>query len=829
MNVTTVDTRIAWIDADAQHARRALELLALGDLGWMVMGVARPDAGAAPQQGWSAAVLCLEDADRSLPEWVRQPAHWALLLCLTPAQEALAARALRGRSGLGDYVLRVPGRDHMPELLERLKALVRRTAARQAVTPALQGKIARMRTALGSMSQGIFETDRHGRINVYNERVLQLLDLPESLMASRPTLSEVTRYQIGRGDFGERFEHIDMRGRDHVRQEARNRAPEVYWRRTQDGRTLEVRTRTLPDGGLVRTFADISDHVRVQTELQRSETRLRSLCDLSSDWYWEQDAQGRFTDIAGIAARQDARLQALLGHTLWELGAANMTAPDWAAHRERLAARQPFRELELKRVATDGSVMWIALSGEPIVGDCGAPLGYRGVGRNITERKRVEGEIERLAFYDALTGLPNRRLLLDRLHRSCISLERNRHHAALLFIDLDNFKNLNDTRGHDLGDQLLAQVAGRLRECVRASDTVARFGGDEFVVLADTLATTAEQARNDAHKLAHKIARALRQPYTLADGHVYHSTPSVGVTLFAHPTQPVDELLRQADFAMYQAKTAGRNAVRFFDPSLLSQMRARAELETELRHGLARGELLLHYQPVVDIGGHIVAAEALVRWQHPQRGLLAPGEFIEMAEQTGLILPLGRRVLDAACTQLAAWAQQPAMDGITLSVNVSARQFRQSAFADEVLTALRASGARADRLRLEITESLMLTDTEESIAKMDHLRAQGVCFSLDDFGTGYSSLSYLKRLPLDQLKIDRGFVRDLLTDPNDAAIVRTILALAQSLDLSVVAEGVETASQLDFLRRHGCQAFQGYMFGRPAAAVAIERAILPAE
>ncbi|WP_313071194.1 EAL domain-containing protein [Melaminivora sp.] len=684
-------------------------------------------------------------------------------------------------------------------------------------------QLAHLRTALASMSQGILQTDPEGRVVVYNERVLELLGFPEALMATRPTLAELTRLQLGRGDFGGHCTLVDPRGRDYIQEGAVAVSPDVYQRQTRDGRILEVRTKTLPGGGLVRTFADVSDYVHVQTELRRSEARFRSLCDLSSDWYWEQDAEGRFADIAGVAARGDARLQGLRGRTLWEVGAANMDEADWAAHRHLLAARSTFRELELKYLDAQDAVSWIALSGEPIVDGMGQFLGYRGVGRNISERKRSESAIAQMAFYDSLTGLPNRRLLLDRLQQVRMGLERSGRHAALLFIDLDNFKALNDTRGHDRGDELLNRVAQRLRAAVRAGDTVARFGGDEFVVLAEGLATAPQQARRDAERLGCLIAEALSLPYRLGDQLNYHTTPSIGLTVFAHPAQTAEELLKQADFAMYQAKAAGRNAQRLFDPGLLAQMHARTQMESELRSALEAGELVLHYQPVVDSAGTIRGAEALVRWNHPQRGLVLPGEFIALAEQSGLILPLGAWVLQTACAQLAAWARQPAMRSMVLSVNVSVRQFRQASFAGQVRAALRASGACAELLCLELTESLLLTDTEEMIARMQDLRADGVRFSLDDFGTGYSSLSYLKRLPLDQLKIDRAFVRDVLTDPNDAAIVRTILALAHSLDLDALAEGVETPGQLDFLRGQGCLSFQGYLFGRPMPVQALQQ------
>lgn len=817
-------TRIAWIDPDAAHARRALRLLSLSRKDWLAMRVPRPDFGMAPKQGWDALVLCLARGASDVPDWLASLRRWPLLLCLYPEQEALAARLLR-QGGSADYVLRHDGQDHVPEVLERLGNLVEAGRADEGAT--LQAQLARTRTALESMSQGIFQTGSDGRVNVYNQRVLELLGFPESLMASNPTLAQLTQWQLQRGDFGDHCTLVDSRGLSYVQSGAAEMSPDLYWRQTTDGRTYEVRTKNMPDGGLVRTFTDVSDYVRVQAELQRSEARFRSLCDLSSDWYWEQDAQFCFTAITGVAARQDGRLQAMLGRTPWDIGAVNMDHEDWESHQRLLQAHQPFRDLELKRLGAGGQAYWIALSGEPILGDADQLLGYRGVGRNITERKRVAGEIERLAFYDALTGLPNRRLLLDRLDHTCASLRRSQSHAALLFIDLDNFKSLNDTRGHDVGDHLLIQVAKRLGRCLRACDTVARFGGDEFVVLAQNLADDETTARQDVEKLAHKIARLLRSPYILDGGPEHHSTPSIGVTLFGHPPRPVQELLKQADFAMYQAKAAGRNAVHFFDAHVMEAMSARSELEAELRHALAHVHLRLHYQPVVNASGVMVGAEALARWPHAQRGMISPGEFIPLAEQTGLILPLGAWVLRTACEQLATWAAQAATRHLVLSVNVSARQFRQPEFAQQVLDALRSSGAQPHLLRLELTESLLLTDTEETIAKMQYLRAQGVGFSLDDFGTGYSSLSYLKRLPLAQIKIDQSFVRDVLTDPNDAAIVRTIMALAQSLDLGVVAEGVETTGQLEFLQRHGCQMFQGYLFGRPVPAQVLERAVRP--
>ncbi len=439
---------------------------------------------------------------------------------------------------------------------------------------------------------------------------------------------------------------------------------------------------------------------------------------------------------------------------------------------------------------------------------------YVGTLTDITLRKSAEDEIRHLAFYDPLTRLPNRRLLLDRLHQALASCSRKERQGALLFIDLDNFKALNDTLGHDIGDLLLQQVALRLAGCVREGDTVARLGGDEFVVMLEDLSGNAEEAATQTTVVGEKVLAMLNQPYLLV-GNEHYSTPSIGVTLFGGQRETVDDLLKRADLAMYQAKAAGRNTLRFYDPAMQANASARAELEIELRQALQQHEFLLHYQPQVDEAGRVTGAEALVRWQHPRRGLLLPAEFIRLAEETGLIVPLGDWVLETGCDQLVAWAAQPATAHLTLAVNVSARQFHRPDFVGQVLAALARSGADPHKLKLELTESLLLEDVEDVIAKMTALKGHGASFALDDFGTGYSSLSYLKRLPLDQLKIDQSFVRDILTDSNDAAIARTIVALAQSMGLGVIAEGVETEAQRELLARQSCHAYQGFLFGRP--------------
>lgn len=444
----------------------------------------------------------------------------------------------------------------------------------------------------------------------------------------------------------------------------------------------------------------------------------------------------------------------------------------------------------------------------------GQPQSILAINTDITQRKANELQIQKLAFYDPLTGLPNRMLLMDRLQHALMASARSGRGGALLFIDLDNFKTLNDTLGHDKGDLLLQQVAQRLCACVREADTVARLGGDEFVVMLEDLSDSEHDVAVQARVVGEKILSSMATPFVLA-GYEHQSTSSIGVAPFDAQHDSVGELLKRADLAMYQSKSAGRNTLRFFDPGMQAVVTARAALEVDLRQAIAQNEFLLYYQPQINAQGRITGVEALVRWAHPQRGMVSPAQFIPLAEETGLIMPLGRWVLDSACRLLALWHARPATAALTLAVNVSPRQFRHPDFVEQVISVLETTGANPLNLKIELTESLLVDDLEVTVAKMSSLKALGVGFALDDFGTGYSSLAYLKRLPLDQLKIDQSFVHDVLSDPNDAVIARTIIALGQSLGLDVIAEGVETEQQRDFLARHGCRAYQGYLFGRP--------------
>ena len=535
-------------------------------------------------------------------------------------------------------------------------------------------------------------------------------------------------------------------------------------------------------------------------------------------------------DVAASRFRLDPRGAALTGHAAGETRQDTYLSrwsqdvhPDDLARVQRdldrhLAGAEPTFEAEYRQRHVDGGWVWILSRGKVLERDPqGRPLRLLGTRQDIGARKQAEAEIRHLAFYDSLTELPNRRLLHERLGVAIGNAVRLRRSGAVLFVDLDDFKNLNDTRGHDTGDRLLQQVAARLRSVTREGDTVARLGGDEFVILLEGLDENDGQAEARAGAVASKILLVLCAPYVIGR-HEAHITPSIGVTVFGVHAQSVEDLLKQADLAMYDAKAAGRNTFRFFAPLMQETLDEHARIEADLRHAITRGQLRLHFQPIVDGAGDAVCFEALVRWQHPERGMVSPAQFIPVAEKSGLILGIGHWVLEHACAQLAAWPAGPDGKGVQVAVNVSSRQFCQEGFIAQVLEALEASGADPRRLKLELTESVVLHDVEDVIAKMSVLKQYGVSFALDDFGTGYSSLSYLRRLPLDQLKIDKSFVADMLVSENAATIVGAIVNLAGSLGMDVVAEGVETEAQRAWLERCGCRRYQGYLITRPLPA-----------
>lgn len=466
---------------------------------------------------------------------------------------------------------------------------------------------------------------------------------------------------------------------------------------------------------------------------------------------------------------------------------------------------------------------WLTIS--EVRNEAGRLTHYVSTFSDITDLKQAESEIHNLAFYDPLTALPNRRLLFNRLDQARTSGKRYQQFGALLIIDLDHFKNLNDTLGHDVGDRLLIEVARRLKTCIREGDTAARQGGDEFIVMLEDLGHEAEGAGIQAEAVAEKIRHLLNEPYVVANDTKHFHSASIGISLFCGDDKTTDSLLKQADIALYKAKDAGRNAIRFFDNAMQTALDARAHLESRLHQALARREFQLYVQPQVNSARQLVGAETLIRWLPPGEAMIPPDDFIPLAEDTGLIVPIGLWVLDQACAHLRRWADNPATEKLYLAVNVSIRQFRQADFVEQVAATLTRHGVNPKRLKLELTEGLLLDKVDTVTTKMLALRAIGVRFSLDNFGTGYASLSYLKRFPFEQLKVDRSFIRDIATDPDDAAIVQAIIAMGTSLRLSVMAEGVEADAQHAYLAEHGYTNFQGYLFGRPVPFADFEKTL----
>lgn len=557
-----------------------------------------------------------------------------------------------------------------------------------------------------------------------------------------------------------------------------------------------------------------------QRALEDKERILKLFTELSSDYVY-QVSLGKPNLVPQVFAGSFERIT---GYALDELelkgGWLAIVHPD---DRESLQRRMPglldgeSLISEYRIIAADGRTVWLRDHVRPIRDEAtGAVAELLGAVHDITERRLAEEQVENLAFYDPLTSLPNRRLLLDRLEQALALSARTGLRGALLFIDLDHFKNLNDTKGHEAGDELLIQQARRLRLCVREGDTVARLGGDEFIIILGELEGDAETAARETTEITQRILHTLSLPVALSYRQLtdYENTCSIGVATFLGHEVTVDELLRRADMAMYQAKADGRNTFRFFDPTMQKILSERLTLEEDLKLALSAGQLELYLQPQVEVDT-LVGAEVLLRWRHPEKGMIAPLEFIPAAERTGLIVEIGDWVMREAVDILQGWAKRSETAHLCLAVNVSARQFRQSDFTHSIGRTLERAGVPADRLKLELTESLALENIGDTVERMQLLRGLGVGLSLDDFGTGQSSLSYLKRLPITQLKIDQAFVRDIASDPNDAVLVQTIIGMAKNLRLDIIAEGVETHEQRDFLLQHGCSAFQGYLFGKP--------------
>lgn len=587
----------------------------------------------------------------------------------------------------------------------------------------------------------------------------------------------------------------------------------------------------LPEGPLTFTFfIDLTGQKQTEYELRTANEMLHSVLENVPLRVFWKDVASRYLGCNTLFA-QDAGLKSpdeLIGKDDYSMGWRAQAELYRADDARVMAADAPKLGFEEPQSTPDGQEIWLRTSKVPLHGSDGTVIGVLGIYDDITEQKQAEAQIHKLAFFDPLTGLPNRRLLHDRVQQALANSTRSGRYGALVLLDLDQFKTVNDTRGHTVGDKLLVEVARRLHFCVREGDSVARLGGDEFVVVLGDLSADEAEATEQAELVAEKVRSELGCPYSI-EGSDYHTSASIGIVLFNGHEQPMEALFVHADMAMYQAKAGGRNTIRFYDPDMQAVLEARSELESALRGAVVRNELQLFYQVQVAEQGRHIGAEALLRWKHPVLGMVSPARFIPVAEESGLILSLGQWVLETACAQLACWQFQPEFSELTIAVNVSARQFRQADFVSQVHSILLTSGVTASRLKLELTESLVLDNVEDTIRKMGELKVLGVRFSMDDFGTGYSSLTYLKRLPLDQIKIDQSFVRDITTDQNDAAIVQTIIAMAQNLGLDVIAEGVETQAQCEFLELRGCRAYQGYFFGRPVEVQDFEAALLQRE
>lgn len=666
--------------------------------------------------------------------------------------------------------------------------------------------------ALESMIDGFILLDADTRVLTWNRSFVAMFPWTEPLIAPRVPFSrimdETAQHVVHhRGPADWTALNMPQMSQPHSEQEAL----------LQSGQVIRATRSRTPDGGTVCVYQDITEKRRHTAAIVESKAQLQATLDALPDLLLEVGLDGCCHGYhsprapfpgAEIGIGNEDPVGRMLSQLLPVDAAAEVMS---ALHEAHVTGSSSGRQFE-RRGLHDKAWFEISVSRKSVGGEIDAR--FIVILRNITESKLAAREIEHLAFYDTLTGLPNRRLLLDRLNQAIGSTVRRSRLCALLFLDLDNFKTLNDALGHDIGDVMLKQVAQRLKDCLRDGDIVARLGGDEFVVMLDDLSAQSVIATSQTETMGAAILARLNQPYQLGSQQ-HHSTCSIGATLFNAQDASMEEVLKQADIAMYYAKTDGGNALRFFETGMQTTITARAALESELHTAIAGRQFVLYYQSQITCADRVIGAEVLVRWRHPVRGLLLPREFIDVAEDTGLIIPLGLWVLETACMQLAAWSGDPRRSALQLSVNVSARQFREEDFVDQVRLVLKRSGADPAKLKLELTESLLHDKVIDTIGKMEALAGLGIQFSMDDFGTGYSSLSYMTQLPLSQIKIDKFFVHSIGLNQKVELIIQTIIGMARNLELEIVAEGVETQEQCDFLERNGCGVWQGYLFGLP--------------
>ena len=677
--------------------------------------------------------------------------------------------------------------------------------------------------ALESMAEGFILLDAEMRVVTWNRRFVDIFPWSAGVIGPQVPFRRIVEQTV---------EHLMLDGGPEARHDWLERNMAQLREAGGDkqatlpgGRVIRATRSHTPDGGLVCVYRDITERQRYIADITEGKAQLQATLDALPDLLLEIGIDGRCHGYHSPRSPLPAiEVENPVGQLLPDLLPADAAAEVMTALREAYATGYSKGRQFERRGTHDKAWFEISISRKS-VGD-GLEARFIVILRNITDSKLAAREIEHLAFYDILTGLPNRRLLLDRLQQAIGANVRRSRQGALMFLDLDNFKTLNDALGHDMGDDMLKQVATRLQSCLREGDTVARLGGDEFVVMLEDLSEETAHAMAQTEQMGDAILARLNQPYQLGSQQ-HHSTGSIGVALFNAEQSSMEDLLKQADIAMYYAKTAGGNALRFFETGMQTTITARAALENELHSAIAGQQFVLHYQRQVTSEGEVVGAEVLIRWLHPVRGLLSPIEFIDVAEETGLIIPIGLWVLETACTQLRTWSADPRRRHMHLAVNVSARQFRKHDFVEQVRGVLARTGADPRMVKLELTESLLQDKVDDTIVKMNALAALGIRFSMDDFGTGYSSLSYMTQLPLDQIKVDKFFVHSIGLNPKVELIIQTIIGMARNLDLEIVAEGVETHAQREFLELHGCLRCQGYLFGRPMPLADFERGLDP--
>jgi diguanylate cyclase (GGDEF)-like protein/PAS domain S-box-containing protein len=706
--------------------------------------------------------------------------------------------------------------DDIVALLERmarnivfaLKNFERETERRRA-EEALRRSEEKFRNILESLDDAYYEVDTRGKPVYHNAAFSQMLgyeydyrigednrnrQTPEMAAVVFSAFNEV--YRTGVSKSGQSWQYLHKDGS----------VIDV------EGSVLLVKDEHGKPTGFRGILRNVTERRKIDQALRDSESRFRAMTNLSSDWYWEWDTEHRFTRLESRHASEDGRPNPLIGRRIWESTLEVQESGGWDAFRDQLAARQSFRDVIMQRVAPGRRLYYISMSGEPVFDATGNFTGYRGISREITEQKVAEEHIHHMARHDSLTGLPNRMMFSSLLNMAIPTAARYKREFAVMFIDLDRFKFINDTLGHEAGDALLKEITARFKQALRASDVIARLGGDEFVVLVQEISD-----REHAATVARKMLSAAIKPMVLA-GQECRVTASIGVALF--PSDGADEqtLMKNADSAMYFAKEEGKNNFQFYSSEISSATMERLTIETHLRRAMDRGELSLNYQAKLDLQtSQITGVEALLRWQSAELGSVSPIKFIPIAEETGLIVHIGRWVLRTACEQNVAWQRQ-GLPPINMAVNLSVRQFADESLLGDIATILRETGMAPGLLELEITEGMLIHNIERAIKLLTAIKQMGVRLAIDDFGTGYSSLGQLKTFPIDTLKVDRSFIRDLATNSEDRAITSAIIAMGKTLSLTVVAEGVETIEQQTFLRSQACDEMQGYYFSKPIVA-----------